>query len=206
MYYTGNRWLTKAEMTVNAQYILDYFLSKGWSKNAICGMLGNMQTESTINPGIWQNLDEGNMSLGFGLVQWTPATNYTNWADNNNLVWGEMDSNLKRILWEVENKKQWIATSTYNFSFSTFTKSTETPEYLADAFLKCYERPANQNQPNRQTQAREWFNALTGGGNPDPDPGGNPPKGGQLPPPSMDNTNNRIITMLLTDALNGWKW
>lgn len=48
-------------------------------------MLGNMETESTINPGIWQSLNSGNASGGFGLTQWTPATKYINWANNNGL-------------------------------------------------------------------------------------------------------------------------
>ena len=66
MVYSGNRYLTMAEMRVNAEYIFAYLTRKGWSKNAICGVLGNMQTESTINPSIWQSLNQGNMSGGYG--------------------------------------------------------------------------------------------------------------------------------------------
>ena len=97
--YSSNSYLSYSQMKVNAQYILDYLIAKGWTKNAVCGMLGNMQRESTINPGIWQNLDAGNTSLGIGLVQWTPATKYLNWCTEQGLTWNEMDSNLKRILW-----------------------------------------------------------------------------------------------------------
>lgn len=105
--YSGNRFLSMAEMTENAQYILNYLTAKGWTKNAICGMLGNLQTESTINPGIWQSLNEGNMSGGFGLVQWTPATKYLDWCTSQSLIYTEMDSNLLRIIYEVENSLQW---------------------------------------------------------------------------------------------------
>jgi murein DD-endopeptidase MepM/ murein hydrolase activator NlpD len=166
MVYSGNRFLTLEEMTVNAQYILDYLGSRGWTKNAVCGMLGNMQTESTINPAIWQNLDSGNMSMGFGLVQWTPASKYIDWANVNGFPYQEMDSNLKRIEWEVENNQQWISTGDYPLSFQEFKVSTQTPEYLGQAFLRNYERPADQNQPARSTQARYWFDLLTGGGTP----------------------------------------
>jgi hypothetical protein len=165
MVYVSNKYLSIEEMTVNAQYILNYLLAKGWSKNAICGMLGNMQTESTINPAIWQNLDEGNTNLGFGLVQWTPASKYINWANSNSLPYQEMDSNLSRILWEVQNNQQWIKTTDYPLTFQEFTVSNETPSYLAQTFLRNYERPANQNQPNRSTQAEYWFTTLTGGSN-----------------------------------------
>ena len=94
MTYSGNRYLSLEEMTVNANYIYSYFSSRGWTKESISAMLGNMQRESTINPGIWQNLDEGNTSLGFGLVQWTPATNYFDWCDSMGYEYGAMDSNL----------------------------------------------------------------------------------------------------------------
>lgn len=79
--YNSNSYLTLDQMKVNAQYILDYLRNRGWTKNAVCGMLGNMQTESTINPGIWQSLKKNHHSNGFGLVQWTPASKYINWAN-----------------------------------------------------------------------------------------------------------------------------
>lgn len=164
MVYSENRFLSLEEMTVNAQYILDDLTSKGWTKESVCGMLGNQQTESTINPGIWQNLDQGNMNVGFGLVQWTPASKYTNWADSNGFSWGDINGQLQRFQYEIDNNIQWIATSTYNFSFAEFKVSTQSPEYLADAFLKCYERPADQNQPDRGIQARYWYDVLQGNG------------------------------------------
>jgi hypothetical protein len=174
VYNPESRALTLAEMTVNAQYILDYLLADGWTKNAVCGMLGNMQSESSINPARWQSDDIGNTSGGYGLVQWTPATKYFSWCDSNGLTYGEMDSNLKRILWEVANNQQWISTSSYPMTFADFTTSSQTPEYLAEAFITNYERPADPTQPQRQTQARYWYDNLTGGGSiPNPTPTAN---------------------------------
>ena len=157
---SGNRYLDRQEMKNNAIYIYYYLKQRGWSLNAIAGMLGNMQTESTINPGIWQNLDSDNTSGGFGLVQWTPATKYFNWCDARDLEYDEMDSNLQRILYEVENNIQWIATDDYNFSFRDFTTSGISPYKLAEAFLLNYERPADQNQPLRGLQAMYWYKFL----------------------------------------------
>jgi hypothetical protein len=166
MTYSKNAFLTLQEMTVNAQYILTNLLGKGWSKESVCGMLGNMETESTINPGIWQSLDEGNMSMGFGLVQWTPASKYTNWADSNGYSWGDINGQLHRLQYEIDNGVQWIATSSYNLSFQQFkTNATGlSVEDLAQAFLLNYERPADQTQPDRSTQARYWFDTLDGEG------------------------------------------
>lgn len=196
MTYSGNFYLTLEQMTVNAQYILDYLLSEGWSKNAVCGMLGNMQTESSINPGIWQSLDEGNMSGGFGLVQWTPATKYLNWADSLGLPRATIDSQLQRIEYEVVNNIQWIHPS---MTFAEFSVSTDTPYNLAMLFLAHYERPADPDQPQRGIQAEYWFNNLSGGS-------GGSGGAGQLPPPDTSNLNSKLISLLLTDALNGWKW
>ena len=161
MIHSGNRYLSQSEMIDNATYIYNYLITAGWTPQAICGMLGNMQSESTINPAIWQSLDEGNLSLGFGLVQWTPATKYLNWASDNNLTPELMDSNLQRILYEVDNSLQWINSS---MSFYEFTQSTDTPYNLGIMFLTYYERPANPNQPQRGTQAENWFSLLNGGG------------------------------------------
>jgi len=162
----GNNYLTLAQMTENAQYVLDYLTAAGWTKNAICGVLGNLETESNINPQLWQGA-AGNTNLGYGLVQWTPATNLISWCNANSLDYTQMDSQLQRILWEVDNNQQWIYSA---MTFAEFTQSTDTAYNLAMLFLSKYERPANPNQPARGSQATAWFNLLTagtgGGGDP----------------------------------------
>ena len=78
LWITGNRFLSLAEMQINAELFQGWALAAGWSVHAICAMLGNIQSESTINPGIWESLSP--YSGGYGLVQWTPYTKYSNWA------------------------------------------------------------------------------------------------------------------------------
>ena len=149
-------------MRGNAQYITQYLTARGWTLNAIAGMLGNMQTESTINPGIWQNLDAGNTSLGFGLVQWTPATKLIEWAQSRSLDYTHMDTQLERILYELENGLQYYPTDSYPLSFVDFSKSTESAYYLAGAFLYNYERPAEPNAVLRGNQGAEWYAYISG--------------------------------------------
>lgn len=163
-YITGNYYLPQEEMEINAQYIDWYLRARGWSVNAIAAMLGNMQSESTINPGIWQNLDEGNTSLGYGLVQWTPATKLIEWANGEGLSYESMDAQLARIEYEVENGLQWIQTDTYPLTFGAFKVSTLSPFYLAGAFLHNYERPAEPDTQLRGSQADAWFTFLGGSG------------------------------------------
>jgi hypothetical protein len=193
VYEIETRPLTMAEMTVNANYILSYLLAQGWTKNAICGMLGNMQSESSINPSRWQSDRIGWYEGGFGLVQWTPATKYIDWCNARGLDYKRMDSNLARILFEVENGLQWITKPSYPLSFREFTTSTQTPEYLAQAFITNYERPAEPNQPARSTQARYWWDNLDGSGVIiDPDP---------TEPPDASKDANKIFHLWLSGAM-----
>jgi murein DD-endopeptidase MepM/ murein hydrolase activator NlpD len=160
----SNKYLSQAEQTINANYIFNSMSANGWTKEAICGILGNMQTESTMNPGLWESMNAGNMSVGYGLVQWTPASKYINWAQSLGKDYNHIDSQLARIEYEIANGIQWITTSSYPLSFQQFKASKESPEYLAEVFIHNYERPANANQPLRGTQARYWFNTITGEG------------------------------------------
>ena len=84
--YSTNAYLSLSQMRGNAQYVMDLFQARGWSKNAIAAMLGNMQVESTINPGLWQGFDEFDYDGGYGLVQWTPASKYIDWAASDLLI------------------------------------------------------------------------------------------------------------------------
>lgn len=165
----GNRYLSTSEMQNNALIVRDYLLSRGWTLNAIAGLLGNMQSESTINPGIWQSLNSGNMSGGFGLVQWTPATNFTDWADANGYAWTDGNSQLLWIDEQTIPTGQWIPTPNYPLTFSEFKISTESPATLASAFLKNFERAGVEVEDERRSQAETWFSYISGGTVPDPE-------------------------------------
>ena len=169
----GNRYLSTGEMQNNAQIIFNTLLTKGWTENAIAGVLGNMQKESTINPGIWQNLNP-NPSLGWGLVQWTPSTNFTDWAAANGYANDSGDAQLIWIDTVTTSVGQWIPTAQYTETFGEFKVSTQTPEYLADCFLKNFERPAEIDQPDRQRYARYWFDWWDGSPVPPPNPNPEP--------------------------------
>lgn len=163
--------LDQAQMQINADYIYAYFTAKGWSVNAIAGILGNMQYESAINPGRWQSNNVGNTSGGYGLVQWTPATKYINWTG----IIGDystMDNNLDRIIYELNSGTQYYPTPSYPMTFAQFTTSTASPYELACAFAWNYERsavvisgtPAEQEalRQRRGGAGNNWYFYLTG--------------------------------------------
>lgn len=159
--FNSSNYLTYNQMKVNAVYIYKAFKDKGWTLNAVAGMLGNMQRESTLNPGIWQNNDVGNTSGGYGLVQWTPATKYINWLFPGSDA-STMDNNISRILYELENGLQWISTEQYPMSFEDFTTSTQRPEDLASVFLYNYERAGVAAENERRENALNWYLYLGG--------------------------------------------
>lgn len=161
--YSSNSYLSEygSEMTANARYIFSFFKSKGWSNNSICAMLGNMQHESTLNPGIWQNLDSGNTSLGIGLVQWTPATKLIEWCNEQDLSYTSLDAQCKRIIYELENGLQWIPTTDYPERFTDFKESNRSISYLVNCFLKNYERAGIEAIESRIKHANHWFNVFS---------------------------------------------
>lgn len=154
---------TQADMENNALIINDYFTRLGWTVNAVAAMLGNMQLESYINPGqtqIGYSLDS--TAGGFGLVQWTPRTKFSNWAGSS---WAtDYDLQLERIKQECYNglDGQWIPTATDGYmTFPQFAVSTNNPGDLAMTFERSYER-GTPFEPQRRANANAWYTYLTG--------------------------------------------
>lgn len=183
----GNYYLSLAQMQNNAKIVQAYGLSQGWSVNAICAILGNMQEESGINPGIWENLSPG--IGGYGLVQWTPYTKYSNWAGSGWQNNGTRE--LERISWEADNNQQWGRNETLGqdppYDFNSFlTDTTTNLTTMANYFLWYYERPYNPYQPKRAQNAQYWYNYLDWDDPPDPDPPDPPDPDPPEPPEPED--------------------
>lgn len=164
-WFSGNRYLSRREMEWNAKNVWNYLGSRGWSLTAVCGVLGNMQSESTINPGVWEHLIANDWGAGFGLVQWTPAIKYVEWAGPG---WNNGDRELDRLIWEKDNEVQWFANPDAPIekpplTFAEFSVETNIgPDVMADYFLWYYEHPEVVEQPARGEQALEWYTFLEG--------------------------------------------
>ena len=162
----STRPLTEDEALNNCRVFWGYFKAKGWSLNAVCGILGNAWYESTVNPNRWQGDDPWHQPpdrWGFGLVQWTPYTKIISWLEervglNDVSKFGQAECD--RIQWEMENNQQWIATSAYPESFREYSTTTKDPYTCAIEFLANYERPYDPNQPERGTKAQELYDYL----------------------------------------------
>lgn len=157
--YNSNTTLKQNQMLTNARYVFSKLKDEGWETNPIYAILGNMEEESTINPGRWQNGYKTD-SNGYGLVQWTPSTKLTKWCSNPS----DIDKQIERIQYEVDNEddndiKQWDSDkNSPKMKFSAFIKSSKSVSVLAEYFVKCYEKnnPSSAEIKQRQSNATKW--------------------------------------------------
>lgn len=175
--------MSSSEIENNAIIINSILSGYGWSFNARMAALGNMQWESSLNPGQWEIGYPMNTSAkhGYGLVQWTPSGNYIDWCSRYG--YDRLDGELQV---EVVDKQslgtQWIATSKYPISYSEFKVSSETVEYLTYAFCRNYERGSWNS--HRLSYAEYWYKFFSGGQVPEkpvdpPEPPPTPPEPGK---------------------------
>lgn len=178
---SSNESLGLTDQQNNASLVWGFFSEYGWTLNAVCGMLGNMVAESTINPGRWESGIVNPARNGLGLVQWTPGNKLITWCQSQGYNYTDGTAQCLRIIYELRNGIQYYATSDYPLDFWAFTSSTENPHYLASAFLHNYERPedASATEQYRRNQAQYWWDYFEGGPvPPPPDPPGPAPGGG----------------------------
>lgn len=167
--YNKYRFLSTADMRVNATLIYQFLTAKGWSKNAVCGLLGNMEVESTINPAISEIGGGG----GYGLVQWTPGSLYKNWAAKNGYANESLEGQLTYLIYTMsytapkclQKEKIWYkpfnsAYAAYGMTASEFIRSNESVGYLALVFMHCYERPGIRGDNRRVAAAERWYSYL----------------------------------------------
>lgn len=199
----GNRYLSQAEMENNAQIIAELCYAEGWTRGAIAAMLGNMQAESGINPGIWENLTA--YGGGYGLVQWTPYTKYSQWALNNGYAWiNNGNAEMARIFWESENNEQWFYNAEIGIAppitFAEFTESELDYNTLSNYWLWFYEHPRDPGpatQALRQQYTAYWYDFIGDDPGPGPGPG---------PGPEPEPLYNWLIAIFAKQKRNRKHW
>lgn len=157
-----NAYLTQSEMENNATEFYGYFNSKGFTIESVAGMLGNLQQESNINPGMKQT---ASASSGWGLIQWTPSSNLTDYATAHGSDWatGEIQTQL---MWdEIINGYggQWKPKPSlgYVYTGAEFSQLTDVAE-ACKAYLYERERAGVEALDKRLTYASNWYEYLIG--------------------------------------------
>nr|WP_198512225.1 phage tail spike protein [Lactococcus lactis] len=139
-------------------------IGAGFSKQAAAALLGNAQGESDANP----TADEGGgrPGFGYGVWQWTDSSGASSGrvyminlmtragvTDNPDTITAQ----FKLLMWHAPNG-QWIATSSYPYSWTQFMTLTNI-NTATQAFVANFERPLNEH-PERSTWAQEWYNKF----------------------------------------------
>ena len=156
------KYFDQTKQQNNANEFYNYFNNYGATLEAICGMLGNITRESTLNPGIKQGISS---NLGWGLIQWTPATILTNWCKQYKYNWYDGAAQCERIKCEGEGTKDaggyWLPTTSYPYKWSQFIALTDVEE-ATKAYLYERERAGVEALDLRLKYASEWYNYFTG--------------------------------------------
>lgn len=190
---SGNYRLSDSERDSNAIKFYYVMTRYGCSYNAILGMLANIQHESVVNPGAWEGYNT-QQTGGYGLVQWTPHTKYSNWAGTG---WEDNgDKECERIIYESQNNLQWGSNwyapqvgypQNPPETLAQFLVDTTTsPKVLADYWILYYERPDESGIAARMANHQYWvdyFDDLLKGGYTPPSP----------PVPPYTRTSNDFI-------------
>lgn len=139
-------------------------IGAGFSKQAAAALLGNAQGESDANP----TADEGGgrPGFGYGVWQWTDSSGASSgrvYMINLMTRAGVTDdpdtitAQFKLLMWHAPNG-QWIATSSYPYSWTQFMTLTDI-NTAAQAFVSNFERPL-VSHPERSTWAQEWYDKF----------------------------------------------
>lgn len=169
-YYTDH-WngLTEDEKEHNASAAMTLLRRGGFTIYAAAGIVGNMWAESMMNPGQWEG--DTAFSGGYGLVQWTPYTLYSEWAvtdwENNG------PKEIERIFYEKANGLEFYPSQVYPmWTWSRFARmgpeegqtDIDSVNQAAEIFLYNYLRPSNPagSVANRRYHARYVYQHCPG--------------------------------------------
>lgn len=161
----------------NQEKAFNFFASNGYSKEQAAGIVGNMIHESSVEPARLQNTPPGQIthpsaaagsSLGWGIVQWTPAGKMINpsmQATSND------EAKVESLEWQLEFLRKQLEGEgpLAEGPAGQQVKAAQSVEDAAVAFGRYFERFAGSNDlsnpryTERKNTAREVFETFGGG-------------------------------------------
>lgn len=163
----------------NTEKIWNYFMGKGFTKEGIAGLMGNMEEESSFIPNNMQDsyekklgmndqtytagVDSGTYTnfvddkVGYGLAQWTYSGRKKNLLDYVKSR-GTSISDLGTQLDFLHNELQTSYPSVYNT-----LKTSNDVQVASDSVLTGFEQPADQSQNmknKRGGHAKKWYDTY----------------------------------------------
>lgn len=138
-----NIGFNKVNLSKNQQFIKEYLGSKGLSRNAIAGIMANIEYESSFNPGI-----AGDKGMSHGLFQHynERKNNLLSYLKRNNLPYNDINGQIDFALLEKPEIVRQINLS-------------KTPQEAADIWVRKFEIPANLEKQSqlRQRSSLKYF-------------------------------------------------
>lgn len=167
------QYLTEEQQQQNANEIRTYLELHGLTLESICGILGNMDIESGLNPG-----NKRTENGAWGLIQWYPHSVLVDWCNEREYNWYNGGIQLYRIICEGEGTHgasgYWLKTDTYKYTWSEFCSLTNLKESTyAYAFER--ERSGGEDVTQRYEKAQKWYTFFRKQEPTDPDNPDDPP-------------------------------
>lgn len=154
----------------NPKRAFEYFISVGYKPEWAAGIVGNMTAESGVQPERLQGTQSGSVtpasaaqgsSLGWGLVQWTPAGKVINALGVDKA--GDFALQLEFLYKQLEGTSE----SSSEKAAGEALKATTTVAEAAETFMNKYERPSDESKAkSRQGRidlATSVFDKYAGG-------------------------------------------
>ena len=144
-----------------ANAVWKFFTSRGYSKYATAGIMGNLQQESGMNP----NSHQSGGGPGRGIAQWTVSEGRFKglqaYAQSKGKDWTDLQSQLEWIDMELNGKDSTTASKlNKNFGGINGLKNATDYKWAVEAFERSFERAGKPNYPRRYQYAESFFNKF----------------------------------------------
>ncbi|MGW7681119.1 phage tail tip lysozyme [Kribbella sp. NPDC054772] len=149
----------------NQQKAFNFFVQNGYTKEQAAGIVGNMISESSVEPGRKEGTNPGTVtkpsdvlgfSGGWGIVQWTPASKMINPARDS----GAGDDQIATLAFQLDFlHKQLLGKVLSEKAAGDAVKAATTVDEAAIAFGGQFERFLGYENPNNPRYAERKANA-----------------------------------------------
>jgi len=133
----------------NAEKVWNMLKSEGFNDYATAGILGNMYAESSVEPATTEAGGGG----GYGLVQWTPKSKLTTYA---NSVGKSADALATQVEFLVKQLKGTTTIYPDTAAYGPLMSATSVNQ-ATEAFLNLYERAGVANLSKREQAAQGYY-------------------------------------------------
>ena len=127
--------------TSNKDKVYNTLVSEGLSSAAACGIMANIEKESSFNP------SAGSTSGAYGLCQWTGSrrSNLFSYCDRNGYSRSSVEGQVKFLLYELRNSYSSVLNTLKNVA-----NSADGAYNAGYRFCYDFERPANKASRSSQ--------------------------------------------------------